>query len=37
MQNAFDMLVKDIDRGVCVAYNAPFDELANAHSGGCGE
>ena len=23
--------------GVCVAYNVPFDELAEAHSGGCGE
>ena len=36
-QNAFDTLVMAMAHGMCVAYNAPFDELANAHSGGCGK
>ena len=36
-QNAFDTLLKAMGRGVCVAYNVPFDDLAEAHSGGCGE
>ena len=36
-QKAFDVLVKAMADRVCVAYNTPFDETAEAHSGGCGE